>query len=480
VLYQHALFGTLTPSRRAALSTAIAAALLAFYRDDPSDVASELAFLFQAGRDWPHASEYFLTAARNAARVFATTEAVSLCQRGLETNRRMPDSAERARLELKLQMTLGPSLMTVKGFAATDTLRTFLRARELCEQLGDDLQLFRVLFGLSIVSVVRAEYAKACRFAEQSLRQAERADDAALLVQAHWVLGLGLQFIGDFAASREHLERSVALYDPQRHAAHAFLYGAILNRMHLARVLLFLGFPSQAQTLTLEGIDVAGNMRHPVGICNALSVAVTLEAFHRNAEKIIEMTDLMLFHADEHGLVYYAGIGAIMRGWARAMQGEVEEGCGQMRAGLDAHRAVETEQQRAYYLVLMAEAWCAAGRVEEGLRALDEAVEVIHHTEEHFCEAELYRIKGELLARSPASGETEDCFRRAIDIARTQQAKGLELRAATSFARWLHGQRRPDPARATLAPIYGWFTAGFEMPDLRAAKSLLDEMDDAR
>jgi adenylate cyclase len=480
VLYQHALFATLTPSRRAALSTAIAAALLAFYGDDACDVASELAFLFQAGRDWPHASEYFLTAARNAARVFATTEAVSLCRRGLETNRRMPDTSDRARLELKLQMTLGPSLMTVKGFAATDTLRTFLRARELCEQLGDDLQLFRVLFGLSIVSVVRAEYAKACRFAEQSLRQAERANDAALLVQAHWVLGLSLQFIGDFTSSREHLERSIALYDPKRHAAHAFLYGAILNRMHLARVLLFLGYPSQAQALTLEGIAVAETMRHPVGTCNALSIAVSLEAFHRNAEKILEMADLMLFHADEHGLVYYAGIGAIMRGWARAMQGEVDEGCAQMRAGLDAHRAVETEQQRAYYLVLMAEAWCAAGRALEGRQALDEAAEIIDHTDEHFCEAELYRIKGELLARDPASAEAEACFRRAIDIAGAQQAKGLELRAATSLARWLYARGGRDAARATLAPVYQWFTEGFETPDMRAAQSLLAEWDDAR
>ncbi len=477
VLYQNALFGTLTPSRRAALSAAIAAALVAFYGEDSSEVASELAFLFQAARDWAHASEYFLKAARNAARIFANQEAVSLCQRGLDMNRRTADAPARARQELKLQMTLGPSLMTVKGFAATDTLRTFLRAEELCEQLGDEAQRFRVLFGLAIVSVVRAEYAKARHFAEQCLRQAERADEGAQLVQAHWVLGLSLQFMGDLTRAREHFERSIALYDPKRHAAHAFLYGAILNRMHLGRVLLYLGYPSQAHALTLEGLSVAEKMRHPLGLCNTLSVAVSLEAFHRNAVRIIEMTDMMLFHADEHGLLYYAGIGTILRGWARAMQGEVDEGCAQLRAGLAAHRIVETEQQRAYYLVLMAEAWCAAGRVDEGLHALDEAVETVNHTDEHFYEAELYRIKGELLAHNQGSEAAEDCFRRAIEIARSQQAKALELRAAMSLARWLSGQGHREAARATLAPVYEWFTEGFETPDMQAAKSLLGELE---
>jgi predicted ATPase len=476
VLYQNALFETLTPSRRAALSAAVAAALLAFHGDDSAEVASELAFLFRAARDWTQASEYFLKAARNAARVFANQEAVSLCQRGLDMNRRTRDAPERARQELKLLMTLGPSLMTVKGFAATDTLRTFLRAQELCEQVGDGVQLFRVLFGLSIVSVVRADYAKAHHFAEQSLQQAERAGEAALLVQAHWALGLSLQFIGDFTGSREHLERSLGLYDPKRHAAHAFLYGAILNRMHLGRVLLYLGYPNQAQALTLEGLRVAEQMRHPVGLCNALSIAVTVEAFQRNAAHVIDMTDRMLFHADEHGLPYYAGIGTIMRGWARAMQGEVDEGCAQMRAGLAAHRTVETEQQRAYYHVLMAEACCAAGRGEEGLHALDEAVDAVNRTEEHFCEAELYRIKGELLAHHHASEAAEDCLRRAMHIARTQHAKGLELRAAMSLARLFRSGHR-EAARATLAPVYEWFTEGFDTPDVQAAKSLLGELE---
>jgi predicted ATPase len=158
------------------------------------------------------------------------------------------------------------------------------------------------------------------------------------------------------------------------------------------------------------------------------------------------------------------------------MQGEADAGCAEMRAGLEAHRTVETEQQRAYYLVLMAEACSAAGLVEEGLHALDEAIEAVNRTEEHFCEAELYRIKGELLANNQASEAAHDCLRRAIHIARTQHAKGLELRAAMSLAR-LFTPSDKEAARTTLAPVYEWFTEGFETPDVQAARLLLVELE---
>jgi len=435
VLYQNALYATLTPSRRASLCTTIAGALLGFYGEDSSAIASELAFLFQAARDWARASEYFLKAARNAARIFANQEAISLCQRGLDMTRRTPDSPDRARQELKLCMTLGPSLMTVRGFAASETLQTFLRAESLCTRLADEAQMFRVLFGLAIVSVVRAEYGKARGFAERCLDQAERAGDAALLVQAHWVLGLSLQFIGDLESSRRHLERSVALYDPQRHATHVGLYGGILNRMHLARVLLFLGHPDEADALTLEGLRAAEKMRHPLGLCNALSVAVTVDAFHRRTDRILEMTETMRFHADEHGLPYYAGLAIIMRGWALAMQGAVDEGCAEMMAGLAAHRGVETEQQRAYYLVIMAEALSVAGRLDEANRALDEALAAIDRTDERMYEAELHRLRGEVLVRMRRMEEAAIAFQRALDVARAQNARAFEARAVASLAR---------------------------------------------
>ncbi|MEK6288181.1 MAG: protein kinase [Acidobacteriota bacterium] len=490
VLYQNALYATLTPSRRASLSASIAQALLRFYGRESAAAASELAFLFEAARDWSQASDYFLKAARNAVRIFANQEAIALCRRGQQMTRRLPESAEQTGREFKLEFTMGSSLMTAKGFAATETLNSFLRARELCEQLGDNTQLFRVLFGLSIILVVRGEYEKGRDFAQECLRLAETTGDAAMMVQAHWGLGLCFQYLGEFTSSREHFEASLALYDPQRHAVHnVFLYGAITNRAHLGRVLWYLGYADQAQAMTREALSIAEQMSHPVGICQTLSTTIALEAFHRNAERVVEMIEKMLFHADEHGLPHYRAMGEIMLGWARATQGQAEEGFAAMRQGLAACRNLEIEQRRASYLVLMAEALCLAGRPEEALRALDEAVETINITSERFHEAELYRIKGEALlsihtsqngsdnAEHPGlQSQAEACFREAIQVARRQSAKAFELRAAMGLAKLWNRQNRRQEARDLLAEIYGRFTEGFSTGDLKDARVLLNEL----
>lgn len=387
---------------------------------------------------------------------------------------------------------MGSSLMTAKGFAATETLNSFLRARELCEQLGDNTQLFRVLFGLSIILVVRGEYEKGRHFAKECLRLAETTGDAAMMVQAHWSLGLCFQYLGEFTSSREHFEASLALYDPQRHAAHnVFLYGAVTNRAHLGRVLWYLGYADQGQAMTREALSIAEQMSHPVGICQALATTIALEAFHRNAEGVVEMTEKMLVHADEHGLPHYRAMGAIMLGWARATQGEAEEGFAAMRQGLAACRNLEIEQRRASYLVLMAEALCLAGRPEEALRALDEAVETINITSERFHEAELYRIKGEALLSTRTSqtgsdnaehpglqSQAEACFREAIQVARRQSAKAFELRAAMGLAKFWDRQGRRQEARDVLAEIYGRFTEGLSTDDLRDARTLLNELEE--
>jgi len=433
VLHQNALYATLAPSRRAALSRSVAEALVLLHGDHQSAIASELAFLYQAARDWPRAAEYFLTAARNAGRIFANRECIALCERGLEMARRMREAPERTRQELKLMMTLGPSLMTTRGFAAAQTLKTHLRARELAQQLGDNVQLFRVLFGLTIVSVVRAEYDRARDFAEQCLRLAESEENDGMQVQAHWALGLALQHVGEFVEASAQLERSIVLYDPARHAEHAFLYGAILNRMHLARLQLYMGDAERSATLADEGLRIARRMRHPIGVCNALSVAVTLEAFHRRFDTMSEMTDAMLRMADEHGLPYYAAIGRMMRGWTKAMRESIDEGCAEMRAGLDAHAQQETGQQRTYYLLLMAEALLHADRPAAALEVIGEAMNAVARTGERICESELRRIHGECLYGLDRQEEGSAELRLAIDVARRQGANAFAQRARESL-----------------------------------------------
>jgi serine/threonine protein kinase/predicted ATPase len=506
VLYQNALYAQLRPTRRAALSAAVAEALRGFYGKQTAAVSSRLARLYEAARDWLRAAEFFLAAARNALRGFANQESIALARRGLAMLERAPDSPERAKFEIRLHTTLGLSQMMVKGYAASEVLETHVRALELCRRHGEREQLFQALFGLSIVRVVRAEYEPACALAEQCLQLAQNApspqsdEDTELLVQAHWVVGLSTQYIGELVAAREHFEQTIALYDQPRHGQQISLYGAILNRAHLGRLLVFLGFADKGRELLLEAIAIAEKSPSPLGLCNTLSIAAGVEVLHGRTQRVREMAETILALSDEHGLPHYRASGQCFGGWALARQGQPEEGVEMIRAGLVAHREAGTGLQRTYYLALLAEALGQTGRSEEALAAIDEAADEMQRTAERFYEAELHRLKGEIVfncglriadcgleapsappnpqspIRDPQS-EAEECFHRAMEVARRQSAKAFELRAALSLARSWRRQGRQAEARALLAESYDWFTEGFDTVALKAAKALLDEMD---
>jgi predicted ATPase len=478
VLYQNSLYASLRPTRRAQLSATVAEALLGCYGKQSATVASELAFLFEAARDWSRASDYYLVAADNASEVWALREAGVLAQRGLEMLRLLPETTDCATQELKLQTMLGQSLMVVKGYALPEVEQAFIRARELSLQLNDLAQLFRAQFSLAIVYVVRAEYERAFEHGEQCLGLAENARNQTMLMQSHWVIGLSQCYLGKFAAARDHFEQTIAIHDAAGIDSAASMYGAVLSRAHLSRMLLYLGYPEQSQQMMNEAIAKAERVRLPVAVANTLALAAYLEAFHHNVQKTLEHAAATARHAEEHGLPYYAAVAMLTRGWALAMQNQEEEGIALIRRGLASSLAIGTKQQHGYFLALLAEALNQAGRVEEGLEALREALDVAQRTSEPFYEAELYRLRGDALVKlgvgSPS--EAESCFHRAIEIARRQQAKSFELRAAMSLARLLQQQGKREEGRAILADVNGWFTEGFDTADLKDASFLLDEL----
>jgi predicted ATPase len=478
VLYQNALYASLRPTRRAQLSKTVAEALLGCYGTQSATAASELALLFEAARDWSRATEFYFLAADNALQIFATHEAGALAQRGLEMLASMPDTDVRARQELKLQNLLGQSLMVTKGFAVPEVEHAALRARELSLQLNDIVQLFRAEFSLAIVHVVRAEYKRAREHGDGCLRLAEKSRAEAMLMQAHWVIGLSELYLGEFADARDHFEQTIAIYDSAVIDPAFAMYGAVLSRAHLSRMLLFLGYPDQSKRLMTEAIDRAERVRYPVAVANTLTLAAYLEAFHRRPKEALERAAAVAWQADEHGLPYYAAVATLMRGWALAMQDQEEEGIALIRQGLESSLAIGTRQQHGYFLALLAEALNQAGRVEEGLDALEEAMEVAQQTNEPFYEAELYRLRGDALVKAGAvsPSEAESCFHRAIEIAKQQKAKSFELRAVMSLARLWRQQDKREEASAVLADIYDWFTEGFDTADLRDARALLDEL----
>jgi len=373
---------------------------------------------------------------------------------------------------------LGQSLMVVKGYALPEVEQAFIRARELSLQLNDVPQLFRAQFSLAIVYVVRAEYERAFEHGEQCLRLAEKSRNQALLMQSHWVIGLSHCYMGQFAAARDHFEQTIAIHDAAGIDSMVSMYGAVLSRAHLARMLLYLGYPDQSQKVMDEAIAKAERLRLPVAVANTLALAAYMEAFHHNVRKTLEFAAATARQGEEHGLPYYAAVAMMMRGWALAMQNQEEEGIALIRQGLASSLAIGTRQQHGYFLALLAEALNHAGRVEQGLEALSEAMNVATQTNEPFYEAELHRLRGDALVKAGAASpsEAESCFHSAIKIARQQQAKSFELRAVMSLARLWRQEGRLEDGRAILAGIYGWFTEGFDTADLKDARVLLDEL----
>ena len=478
VLYQNTLYASIKPTRRAQLSAAVAEAMIALYGKQSANVASELAFLFEAARNWSPASEHYLIAAQNAAAVFANQESTELAQRGLAVLRLLPDTSERARQELKLQMTLGPSLMAGRGFAAPEVEQAFVRAAELSLQLDDRLDLFGASFSLAIVFLVKAEYANSTGRAQQCLDLAGELRKPAMLMQSHWVMGLCECYLGHIEEARNRFEQTRVLHDAEAVSSSTALYGDVLSRAHQARMELYMGYPDRSRRLILDAIERAERLRHPIGLVNTFSLAAQIEMLEGNAQRTEELADAIARHSDEHGLPYYAATARMMSGWALAMRGQPDTGVESLREGLASYLATGTRQQHTYLLALLSEALDKAGRVSEGLEALAEAIKVAAQSGERYFESELHRLRGELLLKSEAASpsEVETSFHKALSVAREQNAKWFELRAAMSLARLWKQQGKPVEARETLAETYGWFTEGFDTADLQNAKALLEEL----
>ena len=422
---------------------------------------------------------YWHRAGRRALERSANLEAVTHLTKGLEVLKTLPEAPQRPQQELDLQTRLGPALMAVRGNAAPEVGLAYARARELCQQVGETPQLFPVLFGLWRFYFVGAKLQAAREVGEQLLGLAQRQRDAALLLEAHRALGESLFWLGELAPARVHLEQGVALYDPQQHRIHAFVYGrdpGMDCHSYLAWTLWGLGYPDQAVAAMHQALTLAEGVSHPFSLATALVIAAWLHQFRREVQAVQARAEAAITLSTERGFPQWLAGGMMPRGWALAEQGQIEEGITHMRRGLAAWRATGAELVQPYFLTLLAEAYGKGERAEDGLAVLAEALEAVHHTGECWWEAELYRLKGELLQAAGSGNEAEACFHQAFDVARRQQAKSLELRAAISLSRLWQPQGKPDAARHLLAESYGWFTEGFDTADLREAKALLEEL----
>jgi predicted ATPase len=313
------------------------------------------------------------------------------------------------------------------------------------------------------------------------LRLAQRADDPALAVVGHSALGATWLWLGALSAARQHLEEGIALYTPDQSRALVFRMGldpGVGRRAIAAITLWLLGYPAQALARLHEALTLAHELSHPYSLAWARCWAAYVYQFRRDVPAAHEHAEAAVALSTEQGFPFYTAMGRSLRGWALAMQGQGEEGMAQVRQGIAAYRATGAALWVPYLCTVLADVAAHLGHTADGLQALAEAHTLVEQQEERWWEAEVSRLRGVLLLRQPGApqAEAETWLQRALDVARRQEAKSLELRAAMSLARLWQQQGKRAEAYDLLAPVYGWFTEGFDTVDLQEAKALLDEL----
>jgi predicted ATPase len=483
-LFQKYLYNNLNAVERAYLHRDVGNALEGLYLDHPEElaaVAPQLARHFQEAGIAEKAIDYLRQAGERAARMSANPEAVAYYTQALKLLETLAKTSERIQQELALQVGLLVPLQTIEGYGTPRLGRALARAQELCGKVGETPQLFQVLWLLTSFRATRGEYSAASETGMQLLNMARLAKDPVLELLADEMLGFVLILPGELSRTRAHLEHAIQVYDPQEHHFLAHLYGAdpgVISLSWLSLVLWFLGYPDQALKRSQQALDLAQQLAHPTSLAFAqVCAGGQFFQFYRDARRCQEWATRCMKLSSEPGLPIYLAVATVMHGWALTEQGQVKAGIAQIREGIAIHQTTGSAALMSLFLMVLAKAYGAAGMPGEGLASLAEASAVMEKTGERYCEAEIQRVKGELLRMQGAdAGEVEPHYRKALQVAREQSAKSWELRATLSLARLWQTQGKIGPAREMLGEIYGWFTEGFDTADLQEARALLDEL----
>lgn len=424
---------------------------------------------------------YWQQAGQQAARRSANQEAVSHLTTGLGLLATRPETPERTQQELDLYMALGPVLMATRGVGASEVEQAYTRARELCQQLGETPQLFPALRGLWRLYNTVGRLPTAREVGDQLLTLAQRQHDATRLMVAHVSLGITLVYMGEFTLTCTHLEQGLALTDPDAQRTLTARYGTsprVECLYYGALALWCLGAPDQALQRSQAACTLARELGHPLSLAMALYWAARIHVLRGEAHAAQNQAEAAIALCTEHALPQFLAMGRFTLGWALAAQGQGDEGVTLMRQGVTDGLATGTRVAPPSLLPVLAEVSSKLGQIDAGLPMVTEALELAEQTGVRWYEAETYRIKGALLPHQavPDAVQAEACFQQALDIAHRQEAKSWELRAATSLARLWQSQGKRQDAYDLLAPVYGWFTEGFDTADLQEAKTLLQEL----
>jgi tetratricopeptide (TPR) repeat protein len=479
-------YGQILVPRRKFLHGLVARALEEVYADNLEPHYAALGVHYRAGGVREKAVEYLKLAGQQAVQQSAYNEAVSYFTAALELLYTLPDTPERAREELTLQIALGLPLVNTKGNRDPAVKRLYTRARELFEVVGETSQLFPMLYGLWRVYNVIGDLRAAREMAEQVLSLAQKEPDSRLLSEGHGMMGGCLVWLGEVTQARTHLEQSIALYKPEQHRSRVVAHDVkVYCLTHLAHTLWLLGYPDQALKRVEEALTFARGLSHPSSLAHALQWGAQIHRYRGEIQACRECTEVLILLCSEQGFLPRLGYGILQQACVLVAEGRVAEGIAQMRKGLEAERPSVSVPLVSYIYAALADAYKKVGQVEDGLKILAMELDAAKSSGGHLWEAELYRGKGELLLAQEGKdqeandkdenvSEAEACFHKGLEVSRSQNAKSLELRAAMSLGRLWQKQGKKGEAHKLLAEIYGWFTEGSDTADLKEAKELLE------
>jgi predicted ATPase len=481
--FKHALthevaYASLLAERRRALHAVIVGAIEQRYAGRLGEQVELLAHHAQRGEVWDRAARYLHQAGVKAAARSAYREAIGFFEQALKALEPQPETDDTHRLAIDIHVDMGPVLIALKGGAAEEVEANYHRARELCDRIGERARLFPVMWGTWYVNNVRGEYQRARQLADQLLAVAQESRDPAQLLQAHHALWPILVQHGEFEAAEAHAREALALYDPQKHGTHAFLYGnhdpGVCCRIIMGRGLWLRGLPDQAAAMCRDSVRLARELAHPYTTGLALYYSAVVYHWRGEDRVALEAAQEVVALTEEHGIRAHLGLGSSI---LAHMLGDQTDDLVPLAALDQSLRAPRAFGRQVFLGSLLAEAYAKVGRPSTALEILADTLALLDADVERYYHAEVYRLKGELLEGTGAApDEVERVLWLGLGYAREIGARSLELRAATSVARWLARQGRRDEARAALAPVYGWFTEGFATADLRTAKALLDEL----
>ncbi len=481
-LVQDAAYGTLLRSRRPQLHARIAQALEDLFPDTASTQPELLAHHCAEAGLLDKAIEYWRRAGERAARRAAHTEAIHYFRKALDVLESRPQSPERAGAELKVLTQLGPALMLAKGWPAPEVGTVYERARELARGSQSPATLVPPLVGSWLFYFSRGEFDAADATTDELFQVASASGDPDLLLQAHHAAWPVPMLRGAYATASEHIAKGLALYDYDRHRHHALVYmghdPAVCGHALGVQIDWALGFPERADRHAQEALQLARRLDHAPTLAFALWFVGNAQAAQGDSAGALATAEELFKLSDEQALVQIRAAALALGGWALAQAGQPKEGIEQLRRALADWHRIGARTYLQVFTCLLAESWMRTDRHAEALECLSQAYAWGEQTGERWWEARIHYLRGHLLlqGRSRDRERAAEAFATAINIARVQQTKAWELRGATSLARLWCDQGRRAEAYDLLAPVYAWFTEGFDTADLKDAKALLDAL----